>query len=268
MEVASLVFEILGFVATVALTVGIFFFERRLAKQKDKRDIARVARQFIYDNLDDMSFLGLCEVAASVNPMKKHRREIYNKYNALPREIQLEVLAQKRILLRMPEEKGWVGEYLEKWRVDAVRYELSSREHCFLYEGAKYFHKAFVDYGSDVFSLKTHYSSEYQKLGNIDVNISTYAMYWLNFETFEDKLPENPLPPIDYSNRQNGEEAFVRDMMEIISYLSNFIYNSKEHNENVEIIFESVVCNMDSIGETYCEDMYYSALLDLYFAYC
>jgi|GEM_PF-3577518 hypothetical protein len=257
MEVASLVFEILGFAATVGLTVGIFWFERKQSKQKDKRDIARIARQFIYDNLDDMSFLCLCEVAASVNPMEKHRREIYNKYNALPREIQLEVLAQKKVSLRMPEDKSWVDEYLEKWKKDAIRYKLCSEDHCFLYEGAKYFHRAFRDYRNSLFKLKTYYRSEYLELGKINVDIGRYTMYWLERETFEDNLPKNALPPIDYSNMQNDEEMFVQDMMEIISYLSDFIYNQKSEIHNINIF-----------NETYCEDKYYSTLFSLYFAYC
>ena len=260
MEAASLVFEILGFAATIALTVGIFIFEWRQAKQKDKRDVAQAARQFIYDNFEDVSFFALCEVAANVNPTEKHERKIYNKYNVLTRKTQLKVLSLQKVLLKLPEDENWADEYLKKWKEDAVKLKLVSEDYCFLDEDVKCFHNAFEDYGKI-------------EVRKDDIGMDDYTKYWLEREKFKDKISEDAWSPIDYSNMNNRQKqkntpAFARGMVEIISRSSRFIYNTKEHDGSAESVKQSATHDMKSFVGMNWEDKYYGALLDLYFAYC
>ena len=151
----------------------------------------------------------------------------------------------------------------------------------FLYDGAKYFHRAFDYYKNEPFrenrgdDFKTIYKLPpriaIQALVKGDINISRYIEQYFDFIIHHDKNNvewEDPIPPIDYAWSSQGL-GYI-DEKELCSWVMEIVHNIvvNIHNRFFDCYFESEI-RSNSTGayaETY-EDYYYSTLFWIYFTF-
>lgn len=171
MEIANLIIEILSLIATIIVSIAIFWLQRRHEKDIEKQEelrrkeaIIEAAKIFIIDNQEDIHLLPLCVIAASVNPYKNHNRPLYTRFNKFSKELQKEILRQENIPLVIESNSNWVNEYLDRFEEDCKTYNMGKS---YLYEGAKYLHYAIKEL-------------QKEKLENIDTNVFDVPQ-WNNF---------------------------------------------------------------------------------------
>ena len=141
--------DVLSLIATVVLTVAIYWLQRSHEKEREqmevkaqKKAVAEAARVFLIDNEDEIEYLPLSVIAKSLNLKRKHHRAITTKFLRCSEEVQKEILKQVNF---QPIEvsKEQVSTVLKLLRDDIKTY-------CFgrdvLYDGAKYFHRAMERY--------------------------------------------------------------------------------------------------------------------------
>ena len=141
--------DVLSLIATVVLTVAIYWLQRSHEKEREQMDVkaqkkavAEAARVFLIDNEDEIEYLPLSAIAKSLNLKRKHHRAITTKFLRCSEEVQKEILKQVNF---QPIEvsKEQVSTVLKLLRDDIKTY-------CFgrdvLYDGAKYFHRAMERY--------------------------------------------------------------------------------------------------------------------------
>lgn len=141
--------DVLSLIATVVLTVAIYWLQRSHEKEREqmevkaqKKAVAEAARVFLIDNEDEIEYLPLSAIAKSLNLKRKHHRAITTKFLRCSEEVQKEILKQVNF---QPIEvsKEQVSTVLKLLRDDIKTY-------CFgrdvLYDGAKYFHRAMERY--------------------------------------------------------------------------------------------------------------------------
>lgn len=149
LEIWSFVVDVLSLIATVVLTVAIYWLQRSHEKEREqmevkaqKKAVAEAARVFLIDNEDEIEYLPLSAIAKSLNLKRKHHRAITTKFLRCSEEVQKEILKQVNF---QPIEvsKEQVSTVLKLLRDDIKTY-------CFgrdvLYDGAKYFHRAMERY--------------------------------------------------------------------------------------------------------------------------
>ncbi|WP_416452489.1 hypothetical protein [Faecalibacterium prausnitzii] len=149
LEIWSFIVDVLSLIATVVLTVAIYWLQRSHEKEREqmevkaqKKAVAEAARVFLIDNEDEIEYLPLSAIAKSLNLKRKHHRAITTKFLRCSEEVQKEILKQVNF---QPIEvsKEQVSTVLKLLRDDIKTY-------CFgrdvLYDGAKYFHRAMERY--------------------------------------------------------------------------------------------------------------------------
>ncbi len=148
-DITAMIFTILSFLATVGLTITLFLIDSKNQKRRDKEELEQKARDFINRNIDELEYLPLAQFAYIINSKIKHSRKIYNEYNRIYNsKLRQEILKQAEVIdlnlakLKKDEIKYNLIELFEK---DAQ--ELGLMTQSFLYDGAKYFHRGFYDWG-------------------------------------------------------------------------------------------------------------------------
>lgn len=289
MEIANFIVATLSLIATIVLTVVIYRLQKanEAKRGRERReDIAReikerneeLARNFIIDNQSEIDLLPWCAIASNVKdlpackaerPRRKYSHQIYLKFDKQPEAIKREILRQEGILLNLPKNCDWVSEYLERLKIDAFECGMSANKDCFLYEGAKFFHRGISMYWDE--KLEDPVSI---KIPNIPINREKslidacepefddyiYEAIYRKFGEYS-KLAENAIPPLDFANRafHNREKKFVLCMMEFVRSFSRSVRIRTCENEDFDILNTRQV-------STY-EDYYYEALRYLYLAY-
>ena len=216
MEIANLIIAILSLIATVVVSVAIFWLQRRhereLERQEDvrhKESIQEAAKIFIIDNQEEIDFLPLCVIAASVNPYKKHKRSIYTRFNKCSKELQEEILRQENIPLIIMSSSSWVDDCLKKFEADCEKYKMGRS---FLYEGGKYFHCAISDLQNEPLRDGSTFIFDVPSLGRVlfpdhKSDLTLYIDRYLEFVLRDredtantpERLPQEP--PMDMLNR-------------------------------------------------------------------
>lgn len=171
MEIANLIIAVLSLIATVVVSVAIFWLqcrhEREMEKQEESRRkeaIVEAAKVFIIDNQEDIELLPLCVMAASANPYKKHIRPIYTRFNKCSKELQNEILRQENYPLAIIGNENWADGCLKKFEDDCKKYKMGRT---FLYDGGKYFHCAITDLQSEAIGDISTYIFDVPSLGRI-----------------------------------------------------------------------------------------------------
>lgn len=101
-DIAQIIIGVLSLAATIAVSVSIYCLQSRHEKEVRKLEenrrndaIIEAAKVFIIDNQDEIYYLPLCVIAASVNKYKMHHRSIYTRFNKCSDEVQKEILRQE-----------------------------------------------------------------------------------------------------------------------------------------------------------------------------
>ena len=276
LEIWSFVVDVLSLIATVVLTVAIYWLQRSHEKEREqmeveaqKKAVAEAARVFLIDNEDEIEYLPLSVIAKSLNLKRKHHRAITTKFLRCSEEVQKEILKQVNF---QPIEvsKEQVSTALKLLRDDIKTY-------CFgrdvLYDGAKYFHRAMERYSDKEIETvnpyifedikRTHFyqGDSLKLLKDTSYNGTLYG-YMYDYIHSADLGKSKWLlqPPIDMVLSQCDlagcpEEIMTFWMMRIVIDCCRVFAESEE-----DFIFD------EDLIETQ-EDMYYYAVMVLYNTY-
>lgn len=143
LEIWSFVVDVLSLIATVVLTVAIYWLQRSHEKEREQMEVeaqkkaaAEAARVFLIDNEDEIEYLPLSAIAKSLKLKRKHHRAITTKFLRCSEEVQKEILKQANF---QPIEvsKEQISAALKLLKDDIKTYYFGRDV---LYGGAKYFH--------------------------------------------------------------------------------------------------------------------------------
>lgn len=284
MEIANLIIAILSLIATVAVSVAIFWLQRRHERENErqaeirhKESIQESAKIFIIDNQEEIDILPLCVIAASVDPYKKHKRLIYTRFNKCSKELQEEILRQENIPLAILDSSSWVDACLNKFEADCKKYKMGRS---FLYDGGKYFHCAISDLQNEALGDISTFIFDVPSLGRVifpdhKSDLTLYIDRYLEFVLRDredtantpERLPQEP--PMDMLNRMFNFGLCELKVLNfwLMKFISSGCVAFCRHNliEDNDAEWRQI-CIEDGQIETY-EDMYYDTLLMLYTTY-
>lgn len=278
----QIIINLLSFIATIVVSLLIYWLQKRheceiekIQENIRKSKLEDEAHSFLIDNEEERGYLPYCVFAANLYRHEKHTRKIYTNFCRCSLELQNEILRISQFHIRTINDTKWVSQAIESLRIDIKEYGLSTRD--FLYDDAKYFHRAFENYRE----------IRWEETPRIFAPVNPFKQF-LNHcftdgkLTIEDYIEEffvdyirksgfcisNPMPPFDlvwkYLNLHNAkEETVCRWMLDLIIYSIIMISNHKTNGLGVKVF------NQDFTGaqaETY-EDRYLEALYLLYIAY-
>lgn len=285
-EIVQIVIGALSLVATVAVSFLIYWLQHRheleleRAEQKKQDEILeQEAHEFLIKNEAEREYLPWCVIATNLHRHEKHARKIYTNFCACSNKLQKKILEMAEFTLKPIEGTSWVDDSFKLLEECIDKFKLGQQP--FLYDGAKYFHRAFDYYRKEHFSedraddFKTIYKLPLrfavQPFAKGDINISRYIEQYFDYIISHDKENvewQDPTPPIDYAWNIEGlgyieEKELCGWVMEIVH---NIVVNI--HNRFFDCYFESEI-RSNSTGayvETY-EDYYYSTLYWMYFTF-
>ena len=148
-DIASLVVASLSLVATIAVSVVIFFVEQKHQKISRQKELKEKARVFIQDNYDEREYLPLAQFATVMNPTYRHNKKIYNNFCRCDIDLQKAILKEASftdLQLEKYYHDEFVNNLLNLYYTDAKKLKLVTDD--FLYDGAKNFHHGFYPCGS------------------------------------------------------------------------------------------------------------------------
>lgn len=280
-EIIQIVLAVVSLLVTIVLTVGIFWVQQRHEKmiekeneRRHKESVAEAAKVFIINNQEEIDYLPLCVIASSVNQYKKHMRLIYTRFNKCTEEVQLEILRQENLPLKLIESKDWTQRYIERFVSDAEKYNFGKTQ---LYDVAKCFLTGFDHYGKmaikDINSHTFESSddggaviSQANPTADLALYIDRYLSVILNDKDSIEDTDSSQIPPFDLILKfcqGKDESAFCLWVMRLVkSACMAFAGHGLTKNT-------SDFCKISTSGlktERY-EDIYYDALLQLYQTY-
>ncbi len=287
-EIVQIVIGALSLVATVAVSFFIYWLQSRHEKELTKIEeknhqekLAEEANNFLIDHEDERDYLPWCTIATNLHQHERHNRKIYTDFCRCPVELQNKILEMAEFTIRTIEGTEWVDGAFEKLECDVKKYNLGVQP--FLYDGAKYFHRAFTRYREKEFN--ENYNRELQTIckqnplwlvaekdkdkASLSAYIEQYFDFVLGGIRKEYIQWDTPIPPVDYAWEHYHlgyapEENVCYWIMELVE---NFVVNI--HNRFATSIFDSIIMEniTDAQPETY-EDRYYEILYWMYYTYC
>ena len=236
--------------------------------------VYREAQNFIIEHEKELGLLPLCQIALYVNPLHKYVRELYTDFCKCSKAAQTMILELNNQIKFDFSDKHWVGRCIELYDKKIHESKLCTTE--FLYEGAKYLHRAFLNYYDynvklDVFVFKPLivYKSN-PILKNHPISLEEYVYEYLELKRIKSRRRINP--PFDdlwdsvrgLSTSESTVTYWVCKMIISSCYqISEYpkVYNPMDYDEldikNVNL------GDATALIETQ-EDMYLYALLELY----
>lgn len=282
-EITTLIISILSLFASGLVSFAIFYIGKKSDNKRYKTDVEYQARKFIIDHGDnDILYLPYCVIASGVNRHHKHIRQIYNDFDALPNDVQKEVLKQAGYDYQLIESSDWIDKGIKEIEDFAEKYDFGNT---FLYDGAKYFHRAFTKHSSaltsnyhelePLFDDKLGWNSpetikiaQTNKLSFSLYLESFYRAFVLNDETLTKKDTIKPLDYLaaikDFPNCD--EEKLCFWIMESVCELAALVLRTRHGGYFNEVFIKGEISRGDALPETF-EDKYYEALMYLYTLY-
>lgn len=268
--------DVLSLIATVVLTVAIYWLQRSHEKEREqmeveaqKKAVAEAARVFLIDNEDEIEYLPLSAIAKTLKLKRKHHRAITTKFLRCSEEVQKEILKQANFQL-IEVSKEQVSAALKRLKDDIKAHGFGQD---ILYDVAKYFHRAMEYYANDKIDTvnpyifenirRTHFyqGDSLKLLKDTSYNGTLYG-YMYDYLHSADLGKSKWLlqPPIDMAQERcylGGcpEETMTFWTMRIVIDCCRVFAESKE-----DFIFD------EDLIETQ-EDMYYYAVMVLYNTY-
>lgn len=282
-EITQIVLSALSLIATVGVSVAIYWLQsrhekemERIAKENAEKQLKEEADRFLIDNEEERDYLPLCVFASNLHRHERHTRKIYTNFCRCNNNLQNKILEVAEFKCRTIEGTDWIDKAIEKLKADIEKYGLGRD---YLYDGAKYFHRGFERYREEKwdFSYRQLFepiveSREWKAFtGTNLIPISSYVddyFYYCIEKHDVDKVKGEPLPPIDYlwesRNLASIEESEVCGwIMEIVDIITVIIHNKTIERDN-DLYFEDL---SDEEAETF-EDKYYETVRALYYTYC
>lgn len=285
-EIVQIIIGALSLIATVAVSFLIYWLQHRheleieRAEQKKQDEILeQEAHQFLIQNEAEREYLPWCIIATNLHRHEKHNRKIYTNFCACSDKLQKKILELAEFTLTPIEGTRWVDDSFKMLEECIKKFNLGQQP--FLYDGAKYFHRAFDYYkelnfdelASDGFQTIYKQSPIVAFLNeHIDgVRLSNYVEQYFDYileRSHRDLENDNPIPPVDYvwNSRGLGYAKEEEVCFWVMLLVHNIVVNL--HNRFFDCYFESEI-HSNSTGayaETY-EDYYYNTLFWMYFTF-
>lgn len=286
MEIAQLIISVLSLIATIFVSFAIYWLQSRHEKEilrmeenKAQAALKSEAEKFRIENADEIEYLPLCVIAASVNRYAKQHRNIYTQFNKCSKELQNEILKQENIPIGIADNKKWVADCIEFFQADFNKYNLGKD---MLYDGAKYFHRSLIRYGDSNIEDENPYLFDVPLMGlakriastDYKRDLTTYIDRYFEYILKDRKdTKENPellvkIPPMDmlYNTLDLGncdEKILCFWIMKLISSTCIALFRHELNYDDSE--WRNISIEAGKL-ETY-EDMYYDTLLQLFVTY-
>ena len=187
-NLVSMIIGILSLFATIAISIVIYILQKNEKLREHKIELKQRARDFLIENFDEKEYLPLAQFATRINPLYKHSRKIYNRFNRCDSELQKEILKQANFTDLKIEtlDNDFVNTFLDNFEKDAQNLNLLTTT--FLYDGAKYFHRGISKYGAinicgNFNADKENKESDYNYLPLDLYNIDTNQNYNLDINS-------------------------------------------------------------------------------------
>lgn len=283
-EITTLIISILSLFASGLVSFAIFYMGKKSDNKRYKSDVEYQARKFIIDHGDnDILYLPYCVISSGVNRHHKHIRQIYNDFDALPNDVQKEVLKQAGYDYKLIEKSSdWINEGIKEIEYFAEKYDFGDT---FLYDGAKYFYRAFTKHSAaltsnyhdlePLFEDKLGWNSP-ETIKIVQTNKLSFSLYlesyYQAFVLNDKRLNKNDvIKPLDYLGtiknfRNCDEDELCFWIMENICELSTLVLRTRHGGFLNGISIKGKISRGDAIPETF-EDKYYEALMYLYALY-
>lgn len=231
--------------------------------------IKEAVRLFCIEHEEDLSLLPLCEIAYCLNSEHKHIRPLFTDFICQRKTIQEAILINKGIKPFEFPKPNWLSCCIEAFEKEISELKLSS--HSFLYEGAKYFHYAFLKYANHKPKDINPYAFERKY---VEKNLPSFSGCLSSliddyFYGIENYPSDKNSPPFDvvwdqYDLYTCDEYIFsfwiCRFIIDVCYCLHGLdVSENKNENWNKKLINEECIETM--------EDLYYYAILMLYLRY-
>ncbi len=229
------------------------------------------ARRFIIEHECEKELFALCQVAFNLNPMHKHARDLYTEYNKCGYEVRKAIM----ILCDIPIldfENDWDYKYLELFRADIKEQNLCEDKDL-LYEGGKYLHKA-MNYPEELVMDKYKYTFP-SLIINHDTNRVGALVDFIDeyiHNNYNLTLDYDGQPPLEWMiNVFDMTDAMACPEKQLAIWLNMFVLSAcyvipinykKKKPEDITFLAPGLY-KIETL-----EDLYYSALLNLYSIYC
>lgn len=279
-EITTLIISILSLITSGLISFAVFYMGKKVEDKRYRADIEYQARKFIIDHGDnDILYLPYCVIASGVNRHHKHLRQIYNDFDALPNDVQKEVLKQAGYDYQLIGSSNWIDEEIKEIESFAEKYDFGDT---FLYDGAKYFHRAFTEHSSaltseyneleHLFDDKLGWNNlETKKIVQTDkLSFSLYLESYYRAFVLEDKsfTKNEATKPLDYLKEIKDfpnceEEELCFWIMVSVREMASYVERTRHGGYMNEIEITGAIHRGDAEPETF-EDMYYETLMALY----
>ncbi len=280
-SIASLAVSILSFIATIVISVVLYKLDRKREKelliieQRNKQYLLeREAERFIIENGDEIDFLPLCVFANKLNPIKKHKRKIYNNFNMCSDEVKALVLEKRKIFIKELPSVNWADKAIEALEIEIEIQELGRN---LFYDNAKYIKACIELFGKNEIPCieeKIKYEDYLIENGTlVSLGEAPYTLYDYISSFFkyrrDIKKYKNPnniqfIKPNDLihaiANEYKNREIYCYWNAQLMRYLCAVLRaNGCEKGLNTSTYSQAI-----EIEVKYFEDLYYCALLELY----
>lgn len=283
-EITTIILSALTLLATIAISFVIYYLDNKRKDEERKRQNEQLAKAFIIDNNSINDYVPLCVMASTLNRHKKHIRSLYNEFNKLSNEVQIEVIKQCNYNIDLIRENEWVSESIEYVNKFINDNDLGNGRNNYLYDNGKYLHYAIKECAEKKYDDK-RYEKKYQnpfpskKIGfdenhncleyliDFDTYCEEYMRYTSNEARIESKLYKKTTPkPIVYlenienliSGKTSNEEVCYW-VLDFVEFFTIYIINTTTNGYPDEYVCDAQI-------ETF-EDKYYDVMIALYNLY-
>lgn len=277
-EIIQIVIGVLSLFATVFISFFIYWLQmrhekeiQRLENRQKQKELEEKAHVFLIENSEERGYLPLCVMAATLHRHDKHGREIYTNFCCCSFELQKEIIRQAEFDMIIPTDTDWVDNCMEQLIADIETHKLGKN---YLYDGAKYFHRAYQYYREEEWEDLT-FRREFSRIatelgffpkGNQSLLDYIDEYFLFLYSEYRPKLyNHNPYPPLDYMWELFGlgqaeEKEVCRWMMEAVKDVAVIIHNRANGRGKIHEILT------DAEMETF-EDKYFETMLWLFYTY-
>lgn len=237
-------------------------------------DVSTEARKFCAKYESEISLLPLAQIAFCVDPIHNNVRKMYTDFCLCTEKVRREIIRLKEL--------PWIetdGEWIDKCisQIDKDMQDKGYISRSLLYEGAKYFHRAFLLYSEE--RIKEYSPQVFELLDKSYVGLlgpyNDLEKYVGDYFYFKEADPERKIiPPGDYMWDVCDLGGCPEDEMTfwvckfIIVCCTRISYENQEPPSAAN--FEDVFWDVDYVDYnkiSTMEDLYYYALYWLYYTY-
>lgn len=229
--------------------------------------IFQQAQAFCIEYEEFLEFLPLCQIASSVNQFHKYVRQMYTDYCKCSIAVRTRILEINDCRILDLSDDNWIEKSVSLF--DKVIHERKLCTVNYLYDGAKYFHRAFERYAGYHVEFDPWIFNPLIKFNNpifgTELKCNLYRCIADYFELLKDNPKYDDVPPLDaiwaYCRDENVTEPVVTYWvcMTIIATCPQLGDESTYEND----LFYVDLGDSEGLINTQ-EDMYLYALLELY----